>query len=60
MECDGETKTIEKYESCFIPLGSKHRLSKLGKDVLKVVEVQIGDILSEEDIIRYEDRYERD
>ena len=60
VECDGETKTIGQYESCFIPLGSKHRLSNLSKDVLKVVEVQIGEILSEEDIIRYEDRYERE
>jgi len=60
VECDGEIKTVEKYESFYIPLGSKHRLSNLSKNILKVIEVQIGDILSEEDIIRYEDRYERD
>ena len=60
IECNGKTKTIEQYESFFIPLGSKHRLSNLSHNILKVVEVQIGAILSEEDIIRYEDRYERD
>ena len=60
IECDGETKTVEQYESFFIPLGSKHRLSNLSGNVLKVVEVQIGDTLSEEDIVRYEDRYQRD
>ena len=60
IECDGETKTVEKHGSFFIPLGSKHRLSNLSNNILKVVEVQIGDILSEEDIVRYEDRYERD
>ena len=60
IECNGETKTVEQYESFFIPLGSKHRLSNLSRNILKVVEVQIGDILSEEDIIRYEDRYERE
>ena len=60
IECDGETKTVEQYESFFIPLGSKHRLSNLSCNILKVVEVQIGDIISEEDIIRYEDRYQRD
>jgi len=60
VECDGEIKTVEKYESFYIPLGSKHRLSNLSKNILKVIEVQIGDILSEEDIIRFEDRYERD
>ena len=60
IECDGETKTVEQYESFYIPLGSKHRLSNLSGNILKVVEVQIGDTLSEEDIIRYEDRYQRD
>ena len=60
IECDGKTKTVEQYESFFIPLGSKHRLSNLSSNILKVVEVQIGDTLSEEDIIRYEDRYQRD
>ena len=60
VECDRETKTVEQYESFFIPLGSKHRLSNLSRNLLKVVEVQIGDTLSEEDIIRYEDRYQRD
>ena len=60
IECDRETKTVEQYGSFFIPLGSKHRLSNLSNNILKVVEVQIGEILSEEDIVRYEDRYERD
>ena len=60
IECDGETKTVEQYESFYIPLGSKHKLSNLSSNILKVVEVQIGDTLSEEDIIRYEDRYQRD
>ena len=60
IECDGETKTVEQYELFFIPLGSKHRLSNLSSNILKVVEVQIGDTLSEEDIIRYEDIYNRE
>ena len=60
VECDGEVKTLQQYESFYIPLGSKHRLSNLSNNILKVVEVQIGEILSEEDIVRYEDRYERD
>ena len=60
VECDGEVKTVQQYESFYIPLGSKHRLSNLSNNILKVVEVQIGEILSEEDIVRYEDRYERD
>ncbi|GIS87272.1 MAG: hypothetical protein CM1200mP17_18400 [Woeseia sp.] len=60
VECDGEVMTLKQYESFYIPLGSKHRLSNLGNNILKVVELQTGEILSEEDIVRYEDRYERD
>ena len=30
-----------------------------GEEILKVIEVQVGDVLSEDDIIRYEDRYDR-
>jgi len=59
IECNGKTQVVKQYESFFIPLGSKHRLSNLSRNILKVVEVQIGDILSEEDITRYDDRYER-
>lgn len=60
IECDAEIKTVQQYGSFFIPLGSKHRLSNLNRDTLKVIEVQFGDNLSEEDIVRYEDEYERD
>ena len=60
IECDDQIKTVKQYGSFFIPLGSKHRLSNLNKDVLKIIEVQIGYNLSEEDIVRYEDHYERD
>jgi len=31
----------------------------MGEELLKVIEVQVGDVLSEDDIIRYEDRYDR-
>ena len=60
MECDDKVFDLKKYESTNIPLHSKHRLSNNSNEVLKVIEVQIGDVLSEEDITRYEDRYERD
>ena len=60
VECGDEVFDLKKYESTNIPLQSKHRLSNNSNEVLKVIEVQIGDVLSEEDITRYEDRYERD
>ena len=46
-------------QSCYIPLGSKHRLSNLEKEELTVLEVQSGSYLGEDDIKRYDDNYGR-
>ena len=43
----------------FIPLGAKHRLSNPGKINLTLIEVQSGDYLGEDDIIRFKDEYGR-
>lgn len=43
----------------FIPVEAKHRLENAGSDILKVIEVQTGEFLSEDDIIRYEDDFQR-
>ena len=59
IEIDGKKKMLEENQSAYIPLGAKHRLSNLGKDVLMMVEVQSGDYLGEDDIIRFEDMYGR-
>lgn len=54
-----EQFTIKTNESTFIPKGRKHRLENLGTDDLIIVEVQCGDYLGEDDIVRFEDKYER-
>jgi mannose-6-phosphate isomerase-like protein (cupin superfamily) len=46
-------------ESIFIPLGEKHKLSNPHEDMLEVIEVQSGDYLGEDDIIRFGDIYGR-
>ena len=46
-------------ESVFIPKGSIHRIENLFKDSVKIVEAQLGNILKETDIIRYQDVYGR-
>jgi len=46
-------------ESTYISIGVKHRLSNLGKIPLEVVEVQVGEYLKEDDIIRYSDDFGR-
>lgn len=56
---DGETHTLEKCQSIDIPVRAKHSLQNHTKEVLKILEVQKGDYISEDDIIRYEDVYGR-
>jgi mannose-1-phosphate guanylyltransferase/mannose-6-phosphate isomerase len=46
-------------QSTYIPIGAKHRLENPGSEVLELIEVQSGDYLGEDDIVRYEDVYGR-
>lgn len=51
---------IESGSSLFIPKGAKHRLTNTdSRENLIITEVQIGDYLGEDDIVRYEDNYGR-
>ena len=59
IEINGEKKLLNKNESAYIPLGSKHRLSNPGNSPLILIEVQSGDYLGEDDIIRFQDKYGR-
>lgn len=51
--------TLSENESTYIPAGTKHRLANPGKTNLEIIEVQTGDYLEEDDIVRYEDKYKR-
>lgn len=42
-----------------IQIQQKHRLINNSDDVLEIIEIQFGDYLGEDDIIRYEDDYSR-
>jgi mannose-1-phosphate guanylyltransferase/mannose-6-phosphate isomerase len=57
---DGEQIEIATNESAFIPLGAAHRIENRGDVALKVIEVQVGDYLGEDDIVRLEDDYHRE
>lgn len=50
---------LKENESTYISARSKHRLSNPGKFNLEIIEVQTGDYLEEDDIIRYDDAYNR-
>jgi mannose-1-phosphate guanylyltransferase / mannose-6-phosphate isomerase len=51
--------TLKEQESTFIPLGHKHCLSNLTSKILIIIEVQLGYYLSEDDIFRFKDNYNR-
>ena len=50
---------MTRAQSVDIPLGAKHRLENLHKGEVTIIEVQFGDYLGEDDIIRYDDAYAR-
>ena len=50
---------LHANESTYIPIGTRHRLENLTGQPLEIIEVQTGDYLGEDDIVRFEDRYAR-
>ena len=59
VEVNGKISILESNQNIFIPLKAKHSLANNHDNDLMVIEVWYGEILKEEDIIRYEDRYNR-
>jgi len=57
---DDELIEVPTNESVFIPLGARHRIENRGPGDLQVIEVQVGDYLGEDDIVRFEDDWARD
>ena len=56
---DDEVKLVSEGQSVYMPLRSKHRMENPGKLPMVLIEVQIGNYLGEDDIVRYEDMYQR-
>lgn len=59
VELNGEEQLLTENQSTYIPLGCKHRLSNPGKIPVEMIEVQSGEYLGEDDIVRFQDRYGR-
>ncbi len=59
VQVNDEVKILSKNESVYIPIESKHRLTNPSKIPLILIEVQTGDYLGEDDIIRIDDFYGR-
>jgi mannose-1-phosphate guanylyltransferase/mannose-6-phosphate isomerase len=56
---DEETHLVHENESIYLPIGCRHRLTNPGKIDLELIEVQTGSYLGEDDIVRFEDVYNR-
>jgi mannose-1-phosphate guanylyltransferase / mannose-6-phosphate isomerase len=54
-----ESFVLKENESTFIPIGMAHRLENRTEAPLRIIEVQVGSYLGEDDIVRLEDRYRR-
>ena len=54
-----EEVELQANESIYIHVGEKHQLRNEGADELEIIEVQTGSYFGEDDIIRYEDVYNR-
>jgi mannose-1-phosphate guanylyltransferase/mannose-6-phosphate isomerase len=56
---DGEEFLLSENQSTYIPVGAKHRLENPGTIPLEIIEVQSGAYLGEDDIVRFDDVYQR-
>ena len=59
VTCDDKVFLLHENQSTYIPLGARHRLENPGKLPLRLIEVQSGRYLGEDDIVRYDDAYGR-
>lgn len=59
VTCDEHVFELEANQSTYIPVGSTHRLENPGSEPLELIEVQSGDYLGEDDIVRLDDTYGR-
>ena len=59
IQLEEERFILSPNESTFVRAGVRHRLGNPGKTPLEVIEVQSGDYLGEDDIVRFDDEYGR-
>jgi mannose-1-phosphate guanylyltransferase/mannose-6-phosphate isomerase len=59
VTCGENIFNLHENESTYIPIGEKHRLENPGSIPLEIIEIQSGSYLGEDDIVRFEDAYDR-
>ncbi len=58
-EIDGAAHPLEAGEHVYVPLGAHHRIRNPGDTPMVFLEVQVGEHLDEQDIVRLQDDYAR-
>ena len=56
---DDEVFDLSENQSTHIPVGAVHRIENPGEEPVHIIEIQCGDYLGEDDIVRLEDNYGR-
>lgn len=59
IACGNKVFKLEENQSTYIPKGEVHRLENMEKSELEIIEIQTGNYLGEDDIIRLKDDYHR-
>ena len=59
VTCDDKQFLLSENQSTYIPIGMRHRLENPGAIPLEIIEVQSGSYLGEDDIVRFDDVYNR-
>ena len=59
VEVEGNEEFVNVNEGSYVPICATHRLSNPGKIPLKIIEVQCGSYLEEDDIERFDDDFGR-
>ena len=54
-----EVLNYSQGQHVFVPRKTKHRIENIGESLLTIVEVQLGEYFGEDDIVRYEDDFDR-
>jgi mannose-6-phosphate isomerase-like protein (cupin superfamily) len=54
-----DRKTLKANEGITIPIGTLHRIENPGEEPAELVEIQLGEYVGEDDIVRFEDDYDR-
>jgi len=57
---DDEVFDLSENQSTHIPIGAVHRIENPGDEPVHIIEIQCGDYLGEDDIVRLEDNYGRE